>query len=283
MRCERIRWQAWDAVRCVAGGCELVVGFSAGPRILSLRVEGGTNLLYADTTGFGVGEWRLYGGHRFTVGPESAASYLPDNAPCAVEISEGRLRVTAPGGADGLRRELDLTPAGDGAGFDVVHRLHHQGDVPWSGVLWGITCVPNTGHIVAPVGLEALRYWPGVGPADWRLDSGHLVLRRGCSRGKVGWYGDPAWLALRQPDAILVIHCPESPGPSCCEDSGCNVEVFVCAQYSELETLSGKVHLTRGETATHLQRWRVLDPSLIPGDWRSVGLQAGCMSTPTTP
>ena len=50
MKTERMRWKNWDAVRCVAGDCEMVVGVSAGPRILSLRRGASANLLYHDTT-----------------------------------------------------------------------------------------------------------------------------------------------------------------------------------------------------------------------------------------
>ena len=281
MRCDRIRWRNWDAVRCLTEDCELVVGVSAGPRILSLRVGEGPNLLYVDTTGFRVGEWNLYGGHRFTVGPEGAASYLPDNAPCFVEVTDGRLRVAAPGGVDGLRRELELYVAEDGVGFDVFHRLHHEGELPWTGVLWGITCMPNTGRILAPATREGLRYWPGTTSEHWFLESGHLAFQRGHSRGKVGWYGNPAWLAIRQSQAILVIHSPEVAPEPRCADGGCNVEVFVCGDYLELETLSGETRLTRGEVATHRQRWRILRPDQDLCDCRSIALQAGCTPLPT--
>ena len=64
---ERVRWKNWDTVRCVARECEMVIGVSAGPRILSLRRGAGSNLLYQDTTDFRVGDWRLHGGHRFNV------------------------------------------------------------------------------------------------------------------------------------------------------------------------------------------------------------------------
>ena len=55
MKTECVRWKNWDAVRCFARECEMVVGVSAGPRILSLRRGAGPNLLYQDTTDFRVG------------------------------------------------------------------------------------------------------------------------------------------------------------------------------------------------------------------------------------
>jgi len=88
MKTEGVHWKDWDAVRCVARECEMVVGVSAGQRILSLRRGAGPDLLYQDTTDFRVGDWRLYGGHRFTVAPEGEGTYAPDNAPGIVETRE---------------------------------------------------------------------------------------------------------------------------------------------------------------------------------------------------
>jgi hypothetical protein len=59
MKIEPVRWQNRDAVRWRAHECEMVVGVSDGPRILSLRRRAGSNLFYHDTTDFRVGEWRL--------------------------------------------------------------------------------------------------------------------------------------------------------------------------------------------------------------------------------
>ena len=48
MKTGRVRRKNWDAVRCVARDCEMVVGVSAGPRILCLRRGLGPNLLSQD-------------------------------------------------------------------------------------------------------------------------------------------------------------------------------------------------------------------------------------------
>jgi hypothetical protein len=63
-----------------------------GPRLLSLRFAGGENQLYEEDSGFMVGAWRLYGGHRFTVAPESEASYAPENKPSQVRVEHGALQ-----------------------------------------------------------------------------------------------------------------------------------------------------------------------------------------------
>ena len=98
MKIEQTSYRHWpEAYRCTVGPLELVVVTSIGPRILSLRYDGGQNPLDEDTTDFGVGAWRLYGGHRLTVAPETPASYSPDNAPCAVELLGDRSRTAVAG------------------------------------------------------------------------------------------------------------------------------------------------------------------------------------------
>ena len=77
MKTERVRWKNWDAVRCVACECEMVVGIFSGPHILSLRRGTGPSLLYHDKTDFRVGDWRLHGGHRFTVATARDVQYVP--------------------------------------------------------------------------------------------------------------------------------------------------------------------------------------------------------------
>jgi len=279
MKTERVRWKNWDAVCCIARECEMVVGISSGPRILSLRRSASGNLLYQDATNFRVGDWRLYGGHRFTVAPEGEGTYAPDNAPCAVETREQELRVAAPPGENGNRRVLIISAATDGAGFDIQHILENHGAHPWRGALWGITCVPHASTVIAPRTHPRLRFWPGASSEHWQIAPRHLAMTPNGTRGKAGWHSDAGWLASLQRDATFVIHCPATPPAHECVDDGCNLEVFTCADYVELETLSGLVTLAPGAHASHLQRWRLLSPTFTPHDWRTIGAQAGCVST----
>jgi hypothetical protein len=272
-------YREWrQASRCTLGAVELVVVSEIGPRILSLRWRGGPNLLYEDTSGFGVGDWRLYGGHRFTVAPEGDESYAADNRPCLVEPGAQELRISSPIGAAGTRRSLIITSAVDGEGFDLCHELKNEGQRPWSGALWAVTCVPQAG-VVAPRATANIRFWPGTNPGDWNLAPDHVPSVPRFIRGKIGWHSDPAWLASLQAEATLVIHNPEPPLANQCVDGGCNVEIFTCPEYVELETLGGQMILPPGGRALHRQRWRLLEPGFAPKDWAVIARQAGCAAT----
>lgn len=161
--------------------------------------------------------------------------------------------------------------------------MENQGERDWRGALWAITCVPHAGRVVAPRTHPRVHFWPGAVREHWEIAPEHIAVTPDSTRGKAGWHSVAGWVASMQCDATLVIHCPEAPLIAECVDGGCNVEVFLCADYAELETLSGEVTLAPGEQSSHLQRWRLLAPTAVPRDCFAMAAEAGCNSTPANP
>lgn len=257
MTISRIKWGGWDAVKCTTGDSELIAGISAGPRILSLRYRNGDNLLHEDKTDFRVGDWRIYGGHRFSTAPENDESYYPDNAPCAVEIAQDKLLIRAPQRPNGLRLSLLIAAAAGEEGFDIQHILENEGGAAWEGALWAITCVPRAARMIAGCTTQDVHCWPGTDPLNWQVTDGQMTVRPGDFRGKTGWYEAFPRLAAIQPQGTLVIQSPDKVAADDCADNGCNVEIFVCAGFMELETLGGKQWIAPGSRASHVQQWRL--------------------------
>lgn len=278
MKIEATSYRQWpEAYRCTAGAMELLVVTSLGPRILSLRLDGGRNLLYEDNTDFRVGAWRLYGGHRFTIAPESDASYLPDNARCDARVEADRLVVCAPS-PDGLQRSLEIRASPDHPGFALRHLVRNAGPWLWLGAAWAITCVPPVGKVVVPRTAAAPRFWtpPGRHYADassrqWRNLDSHFLVEPNGERGKIGLASPDGWLAWLGPEATFVIHGPARDPQAPYPDDGCNVEVFTCAHYLELETLGPLTTLLPGEELVHEQHWRVIPAASTPAAWRALG------------
>ncbi|WP_346319207.1 hypothetical protein [Chitinophaga sp. YIM B06452] len=241
-----------DTVKLYAGNTEMVIGVSMGPRILSLRRNGGENLLYEDHTGFKVGEWKMYGGHRFTVAPETAASYYPDNSACEVSATGTGLLIRAPQRHDGIRLSMEIT-ASPAEGFNIRHILENNGSSAWHGALWAITCVPRTANLLARCSFSKVDYWPGTAPENWKLAADLMVPLPGQHRGKTGWHEDAGWLAAIQPSGTLII-CNNDHGT---EKVNNNLEIFVCKDYAELETLGPQQTIAPGCSAGHLQQWHI--------------------------
>src|SRR5688572_28276409 len=118
MQIEKTTFGPWtDCYRCVmpaSGGraeVELISVAEIGPRIISLRIGVGPNILFADPDGlFKRGDWNIWGGHRIWISPETEMSYHPDNQPCEVKIAGETLRLTAPPEKpSGLQKTLEIS------------------------------------------------------------------------------------------------------------------------------------------------------------------------------
>jgi hypothetical protein len=249
-----VQWKDWDAVKCVAGEYTLTIGISAGPRILSFSYNGGENMLYEDQTGFRVGEWRMYGGHRFTVAPESDASYYPDNEPCGVKIEGAAVHIAAQQRSNGLT--LSLVISASLQGFCIDHVLVNGGIPDWEGALWAITCVPRAHILFGACKTNNINFWPGTDASKWKQADGRISVDDGAFRGKTGWYSiTPELKAIGQQGAFTIIS-PVISTPELCVDNNSNAEIFVCPYWAELETLSEKFLVAPGGSVSHRQYWQ---------------------------
>jgi hypothetical protein len=285
MGIERVGYRSWpEAYRCTVGEVELIAVISIGPRLLSLRFNDGENLLHEDAADLRVGDWRLYGGHRFTTAPESPASYVPDNAPCLATEQNGSLLIVQPLAPDGLEKALRITAAPGGCGFGLTHVLRNTGRHSWRGALWAITGFADSGRVVVPWGsgtdqrrTQMVRYLVRAGvpyaeatSRQWRPAADHFAIEPAGQRGKISLYTDRGWLAWLRPDATFVKHCSEVAPESACPNGGCNAEVFVGPDYVELETLGPLTTLAPGEEVSHVERWHLLRETFRPEEWTAI-------------
>ena len=252
-------WREWEVITITSGSNEMIVGISAGPRIFSLRLNGGENLLYIDNTGFKVGDWFLYGGHRLTTAPENEESYYPDNEPCELIIEDFEVVIKAAVRPNKSRLSIKIIESSAVHGFDIIHELENVGDQDWSGALWAITCLPRHALVTANCNSSVINYWPGTDSSNWQVVDKKMQVKAGSYRGKAGWHEKNAWFAATQFPGDLMICNPEISEPDDCVDGGCNTEIFVCHDYFELETLSKRIIVPPGKSARHVQHWRLFD------------------------
>ncbi|MGV8878085.1 MAG: hypothetical protein ACOH2A_03535 [Sphingobacteriaceae bacterium] len=261
MNFKKSTWSNWEVMICTTGKLELIVGISSGPRILSLRQIGYENLLYQDTTNFRVGDWHLYGGHRFTVAPETDESYFPDNESCSTDIINSALLIAASKRSSGIQLSLLISQTEDGNGFEMQHILCNKGKKEWVGALWAITCVPRSAQVMAICSASAVNFWPGTDPANWQQINQQMMPKPGTYRGKAGWHQVPVSLTAIQKQGTLTIKNSEVSTPKECVDEGSNLEVFTCRDFIELETLSKQLVIPAGGAGKHVQQWKVFPPS----------------------
>ena len=288
MKIEKTAHANWtQAYRCTLDDVELVAIADVGPRILSLRVGGGENLLFEDREdAIGREAWRIRGGHRFWVSPENENCYAPDNEPCEVTQEGEALTLTAAkDDSSGLRRALTIRPAGAKGTFEIVHRLTNHSPMLAPGGVWALTCAAPRGRMLVPWedpdrgwSTPLVRYWRrwagGAGTTQieskqWRPMQDVFVVEPTGETGKVGLESRSGLVALLREDATFVKaarRIPEATYP----DGGCNVEMYTCQHFLEMETLSPAAMLAEGEALEHVERWTATTKTFEPGDWREI-------------
>lgn len=270
--------------RLTAGSLELVLSADVGPRVLRFGFAGGENALgewpdaSVDTP---LGRWRVWGGHRLWVAPESMpGSYAPDDAPvdCAEAGGELRLRAAAHP-ATGLQKELlvSLTPEG----ARIEHRIANRGAAPVELAAWALTILRGGGVALVPqepykswdeellpARPLALWHYSDLSDPRWRLGPRFIRLRTDAARDtpqKIGVGNLQGWAAYHRGSTLFVKRFGYEPGARY-PDHGSNTELFTKGDFIEVESLGPLRTLAPGETLSHVERWGLFDGVSLPDD-----------------
>ncbi|MCP4540042.1 MAG: hypothetical protein GY832_23135 [Chloroflexi bacterium] len=282
LQIEQIEFLGWrEAYQLCLGEATMVVVAEVGPRILSLSVGDGANLLFVDpeTAGQGQGDtdFNVYGGHRIWVSPETADTYTPDNASCEVDVSDNGLTVIAPVTPQtGLRKRLTVS-AQDGR-FVIEQGVLNTGNAVYPGAVWALTCVVPKGVVVFPWGRQAswdlkkIVYWnewmgqsSDVNSPQWQPGPDLFTIRPTGEVGKVGSNSPEGWVALCRDDATFVKSydwVPDVYYP----DEDCSLQTYTCAHFIEMETLSPLTTFYPDQEVVHREVWTVTAQAIDPAD-----------------
>ena len=288
MKIEQTTFGPWsEAWRLTRKEVEMIVVSQIGPRIISLRLGGGPNILFDDSVGtFARKNWKIWGGHRFWVSPETEQSYQPDNDSCETRVDGERLIVTGSVDPCGLQKILEIAPCPSTAGgFEIIHHLVNRGPMLASGAIWGLTCVAPEGRVVISWGegtaewrTQMVRYWlrwgggsgtSCVGSTQWKPNDEFFLVEPSGEMGKVGLFSDGGYMALLRPDATFIKRFDVVAGATY-PDGGCNVELYTCEKFIEMETLSPTQVLHPNERITHIERWDLIGRTFAPEEIGSI-------------
>jgi len=277
------------------GQVRLAVSTDRGPRVLFLGWEGGSNL-FAELPDFVVdspaGPFHFLGGHRLWHGPETLAdTYWPDDEPVQIRTTDQGAVFTPPPDGLSIVKEIELALAAGRPEVTVTHRLRRADGldrVPEQGgvgrsirrAAWalsmcrlgGVVLLPQPHGPVDPAGLlpnRRLVFWPYANLTDPRLILGDLMIRIDASwpgshterrqpapAFKLGYFNRDGWLGYWLEGTLFTKSFERSSGTSY-PDLGCNVECYLNDRFVEIETLGPLVRLGPGDTATHVETWRL--------------------------
>jgi len=194
VKIQKITYGGWDNCLQISNNIvDLVVTVDVGPRIIRYGFAGLNNELgeiRAEMGKTGGSGWRMYGGHRLWISPESRErTYEPDNVPVKwKEIENGVSMVQGKGPVTNIAKDMEITLAADGTEVTINHRLTNKGMKSIELSAWAIT-IMNTGGIeIVPqtridTGLlpnRSIALWPYTSLDDSRINLGNkfIILRQ---------------------------------------------------------------------------------------------------------
>lgn len=251
------------------GKTELAATLDTGLRLVHLSCYGMKNLYYRQPADLSDGVcteqgWRLLGGHRFWLAPESEQSYWPETQPITYTLHENGVTLTQC--VDpwlGVEKSLRLDFLPDGA-LSLTQLAKNVSSAPISCALWGINTLCGGTASVEFSGeggynpTRALTLWGQTNLSDARVRFSRDRVTVTCAPlpdyFKIGLYSASGRLVhenLGQRLTLQTRHLPMSR----CADGGVNVELFLHQRFMELETLGPLCAIAPGETASVQETW----------------------------
>jgi len=284
LRIEQLKYKGWpNSLRISNDTVEVILLTDVGPRIISYGFLRGENQLHevpSQAGQTGAHEYVAYGGHRLWVSPEVERTYYPDNVACQVQQNTSAVVVTSPVEADPpgthLQKELQVDLAPSGTRVRVTHRITNHDSSATQLAPWAISMMRPGGRAILPlppkapldkqhllpVGLFAVWSYTDLADPRWRLGSKYIELRQethppGRFREQMGGIFNAAgWGAYLRGGCLFVKRVSVFEGARY-PDYGCNFEVYSDPEFLELETLAPLIDLSPGQTATHVEEWRL--------------------------
>lgn len=271
-----------DVVSLETKKLRLQIPRTFGPRILSLQLSGGDNLL-AELPDFTVERpdgkvYRFYGGHRLWSAPEDPIrSYALDDLAMDISQEGDGLLVCKPVEPEtGLEKSMLITLSNVDAKVTITHRLTNHGPDPVECAPWAITQFRTGGIAILPQGCSrtnllpnrALAFWPYTDITSPHMIIGNrfiLVQAEPQPPFKVGFPNPRGWLAYWLEGTLFVKQTAYHSGETY-NDFGSSSECYCNHHFLELETLAPLRKLEPGASALHTETWELFSRVQFPTD-----------------
>lgn len=279
---ETVQTELWgNCVQIRNDHYTIIASLEFGPRILHFSLKDGINVLKVDEERqlgndakelevFGLGPFKLYGGHRLWTSPEEMPrTYYPDHQDVACEIIPDGVILRAPIECwTNVQKEIKIVFDQDKV--HVNHGVRNMGPWPIELAPWALSVVKTGGVAVVPharreTGLlpnRTISLWPYCNMADTRLQWGEKYIKvKQCidAEGpfKLGTNNEEGWVGYHV-DEVLFRKQHHHDVQSVYPDNGSSLEIYSCAEFLEVETLGPLVTLKRGEETRHHEVWELI-------------------------
>jgi hypothetical protein len=261
----------------------LLVTRSVGPRVISLRFNGGDNL-FAELPDFVAqladgGRFHFYGGHRLWHAPENMPrTYAPDDDPVEIVPGQNGLLITQPVEAQtGIEKSIHISLVEQKPQVIVRHTLTNRGMWPVECAPWAITQLKTGGRAILPQSQQhtdllpnrSLALWPYTEIANPQVSWGNHYILVGTEMQsnafKIGFPNPRGWLAYWNAGTLFVKRAPFDP-QAAYYDFNSSSECYCNHRFIELETLAPISTLEPGSSTTHTETWELYARVDFPAD-----------------
>ncbi|MFN2153445.1 MAG: hypothetical protein ACK2T5_17720, partial [Anaerolineales bacterium] len=271
-----------DCVPLENSSLSLLVAQSVGPRIVSLRLNSGDNLL-AELPDFVVerpdgNNYRFFGGHRLWHAPENMPrTYALDDKPVEIIPTQDSLSIMQQVETQtGIEKSMRVSLVGNKPQVIVRHTLTNRGLWPVECAPWAITQLKSGGVAILPQAQDQtdllpnrmLTLWPYTDIASPHVtwDNRFILVRAQMQTAfKVGFPNPRGWLAYWLAGTLFVKRATLDT-QAAYYDFGSSSECYCNDRFLELETLAPISTLAPGESATHTETWELYADVDFPAD-----------------
>lgn len=255
----------------------LYITQSVGPRLISLKAQGGENLFASlpDATLDcpGRGQFHLYGGHRLWHAPEQPSrTYIPDDAPVEIIPKGNGIQIKQAVEPDtAIQKTWDIQLAENAARVEIEHTLTNAGLWPLTCAPWAITQMRPGGTALLPQNLGLLEdnptlpnrpitLWPYTDINSPHISWGNdlILVQAAMKEGmlKIGFPNPRGWLAYWLDGTLFIKRSVYDPAAAYF-DFGSSSECYCNDQFLELETLGPITTLKPGKSVSHIETWEI--------------------------
>ena len=268
---DSVKFFDFDCVPVENKTLRLLVTKSVGPRIISLRFNGGDNL-FAELPDFVTERpdgkiFHFYGGHRLWHAPENMPrTYVLDDEPVEIiPTKNGLSAIQQVEFESGIEKCIRISLVNDKPQVIVRHMLTNRSLWPVECAPWAITQFRTGGVAILPQSQEqtdilpnrSLALWPYSDLTSSQVSWGnHYILVRAEMQSpfKVSFPNPRGWLAYWLNGTLFVKHA-EYDAQASYYDFGSSSECYCNDQFLELETVAPIGTIAPDETVSHTEVW----------------------------
>jgi len=254
------------------GVIEIGIPLEFGIRIGHLSYKEEENLFYEqpnDLNDLCTPEgFRVRGGHRLWIAPESEKEYFPDNSPITYEIKENTIRLfQAEDSWLGVKKSIEITFFCDEE-ISIKHKVLNTEKRERKFSIWGVTSVAPCGKVFIPLRyrengydpLHKITMWDYTSLGDERVKYGRELITLShkpvLQKYKIG-VGHPNGPVTYENKGVIFEKLYEINPNLEYPDGGVSFETFMCRHMVEIESLSPLFDVKAGEQVEFCENWRL--------------------------